>query len=143
MFFKGNFKIAWRNLRKERQFTILNVIGLSTGLACAILIYLWVSDELHIDKFNENDARLYEVMKNSAYGGKINTREETPGLLAQTLAGQMPEVEQAVSVYPWSLRQGILSTGEKNIKVMEHFAGKDFFTVFSYPLLQGDKDQVL
>jgi putative ABC transport system permease protein len=63
--FKGHFRIAWRNLIKDRQFSFLNLLGLSTGLACVLLIYLWVSDELQVDKFNDKDDRLFLVMKNS------------------------------------------------------------------------------
>ena len=63
--FKNYFKIAWRNLIKDKQFSLLNLLGLSAGIACAFLIWLWVSDELSIDKFNKNDGRLYEVMKTS------------------------------------------------------------------------------
>jgi putative ABC transport system permease protein len=59
---KNYFKIAWRNLIKDRQFTVLNVLGLSVGLACTLLIGLWVADELGMEKYNPNDARLYQVM---------------------------------------------------------------------------------
>ncbi|HYK46319.1 MAG TPA: hypothetical protein VEV83_14170, partial [Parafilimonas sp.] len=59
--FKNHFKLAWRNLVKNRQVTLLNLIGLSTGLACVILILLWVADEVNINKFNQNDDRLYQV----------------------------------------------------------------------------------
>lgn len=52
-------KIAWRNLLKDRSFTFLNLAGLSTGLACAILIWLWVSDERRIDKFFQRDSQLF------------------------------------------------------------------------------------
>ena len=52
--FKTNLKIAWRNLVKDRQFTLLNVLGLSTGLACALLIFLWVNDEMSFDKLFAN-----------------------------------------------------------------------------------------
>ena len=65
---KNYFKVAWRNLIKDKQFSFLNLIGLSTGLACALLIYLWVSDELSIDKFNKNDSRLYQVLKKNKDG---------------------------------------------------------------------------
>ena len=65
---KNYFNIAWRNLVKDKQFSFLNLIGLAAGLACVLLIYLWVSDELSIDKFNENDSRLYEVLKKNADG---------------------------------------------------------------------------
>ena len=53
--FKNYFKITWRNLAKDRRFTLLNLLGLSTGLACTLLIYLWVTDELQMDKFHQHD----------------------------------------------------------------------------------------
>src|SRR5664279_5801543 len=97
--FKNSLKLAWRNLAKDRQFTFLNLLGLSTGLACALLIYLWVHDELSIDKFNEKDSRLYEAMKTSPNSdGTIGMYETTQGLLARSMAADMPEIEYAVSV---------------------------------------------
>ena len=68
--FKTNLKIAWRNLVKDKQFTFLNVIGLSAGLACTLLIYLWVVDELSYDKFFENDAQLYQLMEHRTGDGQ-------------------------------------------------------------------------
>jgi putative ABC transport system permease protein len=60
---KLNFKIAWRYLMKDRQFSLLNLIGLSTGLACAVLIFIWVNDELQVDKFHKNKAALVNPAK--------------------------------------------------------------------------------
>ena len=108
--FKNNLKIAWRSLLKDRQFTLLNIIGLSTGLACALLIYLWVFDELRIDRFNKKDSRLYQVMQNIPLGdSSILTSEATPGLLARTLIEEMPEVEnpdRKISKFPRSPVKG-------------------------------------
>src|SRR5882757_8755228 len=98
--FKSSLKIAWRNLLKDRQFTFLTLFGLATGLACILLIYLWVNDELHVDKFNEKDSQLYQVMKNSTGPTSIETTQNTPGLLASTLATEMPEVQYATAVIP-------------------------------------------
>jgi putative ABC transport system permease protein len=139
----NNFKIAWRNLVKDRQFTFLNLLGLSTGLACALLIYLWISDELEVDKFHANDKRLYQVMQVSREDDGINVYEMTPAPLAEALPKDMPEVEYAVGVDAPNTRTGVLSTGGKQVRVTEEYAGKDFFQVFSYPLLEGDKDRVL
>src|ERR1043165_9450706 len=92
-------KIAWRNLLKHRQFTLLNLLGLGTGLACALLIYLWVQDELQIDRFNEKDSQLYQVIKTSSNGdGTIDTHETTPCLLAQAMASEIPEIAYATPV---------------------------------------------
>ncbi len=85
--FKNNLKIALRNLVRDKQFTILNLIGLATGLACALLIFLWVEDELSVDKFNEKDNRIFEVMKAAPNAdGTITVINSTPGLLAQEMA---------------------------------------------------------
>lgn len=61
---KNHLKTTWRNLLRNKQFTFLNLIGLSTGLASAVLIFLWVSDEMQVDKFNEKDSQLYKVLAN-------------------------------------------------------------------------------
>ncbi|HLZ88433.1 MAG TPA: ABC transporter permease, partial [Puia sp.] len=144
---KNSLTIAWRRLLKDRQFTLLNLLGLSTGLACAILIYCWVSDELGVDRYNSNDLRLYQVLLNSpsADGHEITTADYTPGLLASTLVKEFPDVEAAVSVVPspWHDKKGILSTGRQSIQTNGIFIGKAFFDIFTLPLIAGDKQNIL
>ncbi|MEO8110887.1 MAG: FtsX-like permease family protein [Ginsengibacter sp.] len=133
--FKNYFKVAWRNLIKDKQFSFLNLIGLSTGLACALLIYLWVSDELSIDKFNKDDSRLYQVLKKNEDGtGGIRVGETTQGLLAESMAKELPEIAFA-TCFRKERDAGIISFGDKRIKAMPAFAGKDFLNVFSYTLI--------
>src|ERR1044072_3123544 len=88
-------KSAWRGMVKNRQFTFLNLIGLSTGLASAILIFMWVSDEMSVDKFNEKDSQLFEVMYNIKTANDVLTLHQTPYPLAAALTKEMPEVEYA------------------------------------------------
>jgi ABC-type antimicrobial peptide transport system permease subunit len=139
--FKNNLKIAWRNLLKDRQFTFLNLIGLATGLACALFIWLWISDELRMDKFNEKDSQLYQVMQNLKEENGIETMDYTSGLLANALIKEMPEVEYATSVVPatWFSSKGIISFADTRIKAGGQFISKDYFNVFSCHFLQGDK----
>jgi putative ABC transport system permease protein len=86
--FKNYVKFAWRNLLKDRQFSLLNLIGLSTGLACGLLIFLWISDERSVDTFQKNGDRLYQVMENSPItDGGVSTMEHTPDLWS----GKYPE----------------------------------------------------
>src|ERR1700749_3273031 len=59
---KAYVKIAWRNLIKDRQFTLLNLLGLSVGLACSLLIRLWIADELRMERYNTGENQLYQVM---------------------------------------------------------------------------------
>ena len=77
---KNYFKIAWRNLKRDRQFTFLNLFGLSIGLACALFIWLWVSDEWNMDKSNTKDSNLYQVMQNMKEENGITTMDYTAGL---------------------------------------------------------------
>jgi putative ABC transport system permease protein len=137
------FKSIVRGMLRDRQSTLLNLTGLAVGLACAFLIYLWVSDERSVDKFNEKDSRLYLVLKNSPNAdGSVTTGEVTQGMLAQTMAETFPEVEDAVSVRAEDAR-GVVSYGDKKIKATSQFADKDFFRLFSYRLLAGNKAEPL
>ncbi|MFT4155866.1 ABC transporter permease [Parafilimonas sp.] len=144
--FKNYFKTTWRYLWKDRLFTLLNLTGLASGLACALLIYLWTSDELQVDKFNQKDDRLYQVMQNipdDAAG--MQTIEHTQGILASSLQQDMPEVAYAASVVPasWFTSKGILSVGDTHIRSDEEYVSKDFFNVFSVTLINGNKNELL
>lgn len=129
---------------KDRQFTLLNVLGLSAGLACALLIFLWVKDEMSFDKFFKNDNRLYQVMEHRKTDGDIKISDESSGLVSDILKSQVPEVEYAASLAPpdW-FQKFTLSVGDKNIKASGEYAGKDYFNIFSFNLLEGDRNKVL
>jgi len=89
---KNYWKFIWRNFKKDKQFAILNLIGLSTGLACVLIIYLWVNDERSIDGFHENDKRLYQVLQVQLNG---RAGHQIPAVAAKTLMASMPEIEYA------------------------------------------------
>jgi hypothetical protein len=98
--FKNNIKIAWRHLLKDREFTVLNVVGLSAGLACTILIYLWVCDEMSVDKFHAKDSQIYQLMEHRKLDGEITVSDESSGILSEILPAQMPEIEYAAALAP-------------------------------------------
>ncbi len=143
--FRNYLKTAWRNLLKNRQFTLLNLTGLSTGLACALLIYLWVHDEWQMDKFHEHDSRLFQVMENRSHTEGIRTVAETSVLLGETLTRELPsEVAYATTITPPSwFSQTLLSVNGQSVKAAAIFAGADYFRIFSYRLKEGNKEQVL
>lgn len=144
--FYHNLLLIFRNFKRNRSTFFINLLGLSTGLACVLLIYLWISDEWGMDKFHANDAQLYQVMANHKESDRIRTIQGTPDLLAETLAAEMPEVEMYTSYLPAEMipMKFILSVqADQKIKSVGQFADKDFFRVFSYPLLQGNAAQVL
>jgi putative ABC transport system permease protein len=145
MMLQHNLLIAFRNLQRHKASFFINLIGLSTGLACAFLIYLWVHDELQFDKFHKKDSSLYQVMEMSKENGITLVHDHTQGLLAETMVKDLPEVLSAVPVMSLE-KHGIsipLRVSDKVIKKSGIFAGKNFFNLFSFPLLYGKPQQVL
>lgn len=142
---KNHLKVAWRNLIRDRQFTFLNIVGLSIGLACTLFIFLWVNDERHVDKFHENDSRLFQVMEKEQQNNGITVSHRTSGPVAEALKQEMPEVENATAVmhYSWFPKFMVSADRSKKIKAVGQFADKEFFNVFSYDIIQGDKNAVL
>ena len=142
---KHNIIIAFRNFKRNKTSFLINLIGLSTGLACVLLIYLWVNNEMSMDKFHENDERLFQVVQHYHRDAGIRTRDITPADFAKTIKEAMPEVEFATHVNNqyYFVEPGKLSNEGKDVKAKAIFAGKDYFNIFSFPLLEGNKDQVL
>lgn len=135
-------KTAWRNLLKDRKFACLNLIGLATGLACALMIYIWVMDELRMNKFNQQDAQRYQVLENRVQASGIWTAKSSPMPMADALVKEMPEV--AYTTQTTYIDDVVLSTSkELNITSDGKYAGKDFFHLFPYQLLAGHPNQVL
>ena len=134
-----------RSFMRFKGTFFINLVGLSTGLACTMLIYLWVSDEFDVDKFLDSDGRLVQVLQNTKGSAGIATIEATPHILAKSLADELPEVEFSTSVIPPSFNasKGIVSFEGRRFKTDGQYATKDFFQVFSYQLLRGDKDRIL
>lgn len=143
--FSYQLRFIFRNLIRNKSSFFINLIGLSAGFTCAILILLWVTDELSIDRFHENDRNLYQVMENHQMPQGITTQAWTPDLLARTLAEERSDILYASAVMPSTLFEkfNIFTADNKLVKASGQFAEPDFFTIFSYSLLEGDKKQVL
>lgn len=141
--FRHNLILSFRNFKRYKTSFLINLTGLSIGLACTLLIYLWISDELKMDRFHENGERLFHVLKSSTNAnGDLVIRNTAPVRMAEIMAEDFPEIDMSVAVVAeeWN---GIISYGEKRLKAKHLYAGKDYFNVFSYKLLEGDRDQVL
>ena len=126
--FRHNFLLTYRTFKRYKTTFFINLVGLSTGLACALLIYLWVHDELNMDKFHEKDEQLYQVMENWSFDTGIRTAFETSGPMADLLREEMPQVEYVAAVGPvfWpGFDSFTLSIGEKDIKAAGQYVGKD------------------
>ncbi len=137
--FKNYFKTAWRNIVRNKAFSVINVMGLALGLTCSLLIMLWVQDERSVDTFHANGKYLYQVYERNYYDGKVDAGYSTQGLLADELKRVVPEIQYA-SGFEYAAPPGSQSTfeaGNKIAKMNGMFAGADFFSMFSYQLLQG------
>lgn len=139
--FKHNLLLAIRSFKRFKSTFFINLIGLTTGLTCTILIYLWVNDELSMNQFHEKNDRLYQVLEHQQYAEKLLTTYSTPGILAETLAEEIPEIEYAATT-TW-VNEFTLTVDNNNVKSDGYYVGQDYFNIFSFNLFQGDADQVL
>ena len=135
---KNYFKITFRNLFRYKTYSFINITGLAVGIACAVLIMLWVRYELSYDKFNKNSDRLYRVDFTTTQKDYYGSYQ--PGPLAKYLKDNFPEVEQA-TVY--SEIKNKLSLDTKGFFCTGSIVGPDFFQMFSFHLAEGDPDKIL
>lgn len=142
---RNYIKIAWRNVKKKPLFSIINILGLATGLACTFLIYMWVNDEMMTDRFHENDTRLYQIMEKSTENSNVLVHDHTQGPLAEALEKEFPEVEHAVTVMNLG-KEGMeitLKNEDHTYKSSGIFTSPTFFDAFTFPFIEGDKLQAL
>ncbi len=134
---KNYFKIFLRNLRKYKGYSFINVLGFSVGLACCILISMYVFDELSYDRFHENSDRIYRVAVHRKYPNRDIFYAISPTPLASTLEADFPEVEHATMFVHF--RSVIFKYKDKVFEENRGIiAAPNFFSVFSLPLIEGD-----
>jgi putative ABC transport system permease protein len=127
--------VAWRNLWKNKSFSTINILGLALGITCSLLILLWVRDEYSVDAFHKNGSRLYSVYQVASYDGKKECGHFTPGVMPDEMKRVLPEVVHATG-FAWN-SWNTFKAGEKIMKLPGNAASPDFFSMFSFPLLEG------
>lgn len=138
---KNYFKIAWRNLVNNKVYSTLNILGLATGMAVALLIGLWVYYQFSYDRFLPGHEQVYKVGKKFTVNGEKQVQLVTPLPLADALKKDIPGIKY-VAHTDW-MRQHGLVVGENKIYLSGAMAGADFLKIFQYPLLKGNADNVL
>jgi putative ABC transport system permease protein len=138
---RNYFKIAWRNIAHNKSFSAINILGLALGMACSLLIFLWIQDEFSVDAYHTNGPQLYNVMERQFYDGKVEASSGTPGLLADELKKEFPEIAYAAGL-SWE-EERTFSVGDKLNKEKGRAAGADWFRMFSIPLLAGTAETAL
>lgn len=141
---RHNLLLIYRSFKRSKSTFFINLVGLATGLAATLLIYLWVSDELSIDKFHYNDSRIYQVMEKWVSADETQTVFETAGPVGNALAQEISGIERVAVVAPVAWFSGfVLSVNEQNVKAAGQYVGEEYFNIFSYDLLYGDASRVL
>ena len=134
--FKNYLKVAFRNLIKNRIYSFINIIGLALGMACCILILLWVQDELSFDSFHKNNDRLYKVVNQL----DDSWTTASPWALVPTLKKDFPEVDKATRFNTMDL---LVKYDDKSYYENIGFVDPDFLEMFSFPLIEGDPSSAL
>lgn len=132
---KNFFKIAWRNLIRNKGFSITNLLGLTIGITCTIFIFLWVKNELTYDKAHANYKTIYQVVANRDFKNSIFTDKNMVFPLAKALESGYPQIKNAVLTS--HLEQHQVNFGETRIKKHGYYVGGRYFDMFSWKFIKG------
>jgi len=138
--FKNYLKIAFRNLWKNKGYSFINIFGLAAGLACSLLIFLFVKDEVSYDRFNKDSDRIYRVVKDFVNddGSRLPDATTPPGV-APALQNELPEVQTVTRVFPSWGRDYLIKFGDKKFNEQGVYrVDSSFFNVFTFPFVKGD-----
>ncbi len=138
---KSYLKIAFRNLLRNKGYSTINIAGLAVGMAAAVLIFLWIENELSYDQFHKNKERIYQVWNRLPTEGEISCGNSVSAPTAPAIVKDLPDVERAVRVS--QPNTFLLSAGDKKIKKYGAYVDTGFLQMFSFPLLKGDPSTAL
>lgn len=137
---KNYFKIAIRNLLRNKGFSAINISGLAVGMGSAILILLWIYNEISYDQFHTNKDYLYEAWNRGKFDGKLQCWDNTPKILGTTIKQEYPEVANTARQYS---RWFVTRTGDKKISSSAIITDPAFLQMFSFPLVEGNAKTAL
>ena len=140
---KNYTKIALRNLRKYKGYTFINVAGLAVGLACCLLIVLFVRDELSYDRYHEKADQIYRVTLDALLGEQEINAPISPAPMAQALVNDYPEVVQATRLFTYAGETLVRYEDRRFVEERFFFGDSTTFDVFTFPLLRGDPETAL
>ena len=136
--FKNNLKIAWRNLLKSKTYSFINIAGLAAGMAVAMIIGLWISDELSANRQFKNYDSIYQVMMHQTFDGKRGTQTALPYPIGDELKAKYPDMK-GVAMCDWGQNHSLVY-GDKKISKFGHYIGEDAVNMFSLNIVSGDKN---
>jgi ABC-type antimicrobial peptide transport system permease subunit len=135
---KNYFKTAWRNLVKNKVYSFINIAGLAAGMAVAMIIGLWIYDEVSTDKHFRNYHTLYQVMMNQTFDGVRGSQTALPYPTGEELKSKFPDFKH-VAMCDWGNNHSLVY-GDKKISKFGHFIGEQAVDMFTLKILDGDKN---
>ncbi len=142
MMLKNYFTIAWRNLLRNKVYSFINIIGLSIGLACCMLIILYNKDEVSYDRFHENANNIFRVTNTTiAVDGKVQGKNGITGMMpGPAFKREIPEVKEFVRLQGEQLP---VKVGTEIFDQEATYVDDNFFSVFSFPLKEGNRNELM
>jgi len=138
---RNYIKIAFRHFKRQKGYSIINIAGLAVGMACCILIFLWVHDELSFDRYHENADRIYRITYAEEIGGAYDHYAIPPFVAAPTFAAELPEIITYTRLWQ---RSGLITYENKKFDETGIFyVDPDFFKIFTHEFIAGDPDTAL
>ncbi|WP_257666707.1 ABC transporter permease [Parapedobacter tibetensis] len=134
----NHLKIAWRNLKRDKGFSFINIIGLTIGMMAATAIALWIQSELTYDRFYSHTDRLYEVFTADEFQGEKHAWGQTAAILGQTLAEEYPEVEAMARIANMGSRY-VFRVGDHKFTPSGIAPDSSFFQLFDFKFIAGNK----
>src|SRR5579862_8170897 len=128
--------VSFRNLRKSKVYGLLNIFGLTIGITCAALIFLWVEDELNFDHFNLKKERLYYIRENQKYDAYVATFGSTPALMAPALLAEIPGIANTCRLT--GAGQVLISIGNRTMYSGGVYVDPSLFSMFTFPFVEGN-----
>jgi putative ABC transport system permease protein len=141
--FKNYFLTAMRNIWKHKGYSFINIAGLAIGMACCILIIIFIMTELGYDKFHTKADRIHRLAVDATLGERIINMPVGNNPAGPTLVRDYPEVENAVRIQSWRARTSLTYQDLQFYEDGIFFADQSFFSVFSFPLIKGDPETAL
>lgn len=135
---KSNTKVAWRNLLKNRTFSIINIVGLSTGMAVALLIGLWLYDELTYNKNHANYDRIVQVMQHQTFNGVVGSQTANPYLLGDEIRDKYGSDFKYVVMSSWTDKH-VLGHNNDAVSSTGNFFEPDFPEMLTLKMLKGTR----
>ncbi len=142
MMFRSYFKITWRNILRHKGFSFINISGLAVGMACCILIMMYVAEELSYDSFHEKGSRIYRANTISSIGTNRRSFAVVPSVFSEEMAATTPEIEYATRLMQTGLFRFRYKNKEHEVLNLA-FVDPSFFQIFSYDFEAGDPGSAL